>query len=95
MDLNSSPRLEGAHIEFTTKCNLKCSYCAVSQPDDVGRDIGLPTIDAVIADVVALRVPKVGISGKADRCRFQGCAISNLARKFRTIGGWSSLVVSI
>lgn len=99
MDLRRSPRLDGAHIEFTTNCNLKCSYCAVSQPDYVGRDIDLPTIDALIADVVALRVPNVGISGHGETTSLPEwqvharrlidagskiAAISNLAKTYST-----------
>jgi|10_taG_2_1085330.scaffolds.fasta_scaffold00033_13 MoaA/NifB/PqqE/SkfB family radical SAM enzyme len=32
MDLTKPGRLYEAQVEFTTNCNLKCTYCALSQP---------------------------------------------------------------
>jgi MoaA/NifB/PqqE/SkfB family radical SAM enzyme len=66
MDLRSSPRLDGVHVEFTTNCNLKCTYCAVSQPDYVGRDLDPSTIDRLLSELVALRISNVGISGHGE-----------------------------
>jgi hypothetical protein len=39
IDLHSSPITRSAFIEITSRCNLRCVYCAVSQPEYVGRDM--------------------------------------------------------
>lgn len=99
MDLLSSPLLHSAFLEFTTSCNLKCSYCAVSQPDYTPRDMDVAVAQAALADLVTLRVPQVCISGHgettalpnwqdhAHRLIDAGCkvdAISNLAKTYST-----------
>lgn len=44
-------------IEYTTNCNLRCSYCAVSQPNWPGRDLD-PKFAEFITKAVINRKPK-------------------------------------
>ena len=38
-DLLRSHRTALIHLEFTSRCNLRCTFCAVSQPTYHGRDL--------------------------------------------------------
>lgn len=97
MDLQASPRLKGAYIEFTTSCNLKCCYCAVSQPEYVPLSLDLPTLDGLIDDLVSTGAQNANINGHGETTALPGWhvharrlidaglrlgAISNLAKKY-------------
>ncbi len=47
-NLLASPFTRIAHIEFTSRCNLRCVYCAASQPDYKGVDLDAETIESFI-----------------------------------------------
>lgn len=97
MNLCDTPRLEAVQIEFTSSCNLKCSYCAVSQPDYVARDLEEQTLEQIIADAVSLRVEHAVVNGHGETTSLPGwqtharrlidagikvSAISNLSKQY-------------
>ena len=66
IDLCQSPRVAGAHVEFTSACNLKCAYCAVSLPQYVPLDFEEGALDGAIDDLIKIGVPDVGVSGHGE-----------------------------
>ena len=59
-------RLKFAHLEITSKCNLRCTYCAVSQPDYRGYDLGTGTVDQILDDLELLGVETVCLNGHGE-----------------------------
>ncbi len=57
-DLLESPSTKVAHIEFTSRCNLRCVFCYASQPEYKGMDLDVETIENVI-EALKTRNPKV------------------------------------
>jgi len=57
-NLLESPRTKVAHIEFTSRCNLRCVFCYASQPDYKGMDLNVETMENVI-EALKTRNPKV------------------------------------
>lgn len=66
MDLVHIRRLQRVTLEFTTRCNLKCTYCAVTRPWHPKRDLDLSEFDSVIAEMRSLGVEQVQISGAGE-----------------------------
>lgn len=52
-------------LELTTRCNLRCLYCALSQPSFHGRDLEFDR-DAMIAELARIGVRNVQISGHGE-----------------------------
>lgn len=52
-------------LELTSRCNLRCIYCAVSQPDYKGRDLEI-TRDEVVEQIVSLGPSEFQISGHGE-----------------------------
>lgn len=52
-------------LELTTRCNLRCLYCALSQPEFHGRDLDFDR-EAMIAELARLGVHNVQISGHGE-----------------------------
>ncbi|MBI4879376.1 MAG: radical SAM protein [Planctomycetes bacterium] len=65
-DALASTWLLHAAIEFTSRCNLRCVYCAVSQPDYVGSDLAPEYAFAVVQDLAKLGMPTVALNGHGE-----------------------------
>ena len=65
-DLLKSHKTREFQLEFTSRCNLRCVYCAVSQPDYVGRDMPTEDFDRLVEDLKARRVEQVLINGHGE-----------------------------
>lgn len=70
--LIGSPRLASAHLEFTTSCNLKCSYCAVSRPTYQATTLSDSLLKQAIDELIALRLHDVNISGHGETTSIPG-----------------------
>lgn len=95
-DLLESTETDTVFIELTTRCNLRCTYCAVSQPTYRGIDLALDGFENFVAQMKSRRVRHVNLNGHgestivgdwhsyADRLADEGFALSittNLAKR--------------
>jgi MoaA/NifB/PqqE/SkfB family radical SAM enzyme len=55
-----------AFIEFTSRCNLRCVYCAVSQPDYEGTDLEIPNIDELVSELRKRGTGRVCVNGHGE-----------------------------
>ena len=46
---NDALPLGELRVDLTSRCNLRCVYCAVSQPDYRGADMSVDTFEAIVA----------------------------------------------
>jgi len=96
LDLLASPMTARADIEFTTRCNLRCVYCASLLPGYEGNDLDLSLLDPFVAGLQRRQVLIVGVSGHGetttvrdwhrhcDKMLDRGCRLylsTNLARE--------------
>jgi MoaA/NifB/PqqE/SkfB family radical SAM enzyme len=65
-NLLESPRTKIAHIEFTSKCNLRCVFCYVSQPNYKGVDLDIETMESIIESLKSRNVKVVTVSGHGE-----------------------------
>jgi hypothetical protein len=65
-DLLSSPFTSSAYLEFTSRCNLRCVYCAVSQPTYVGQDIEASVLDEAIRVLQARKVDHIQVNAHGE-----------------------------
>lgn len=64
-------RTRVVYVEMTSRCNLRCVYCAVSQPDYVGSDLGVDP-DQLVHQIAALEPREVQISGHGETTMLKG-----------------------
>jgi hypothetical protein len=55
--------IEKVTLEFTTRCNLKCTYCAVTRPWHRKADLDISEFDQLVREMKSLGVKQVQISG--------------------------------
>ena len=60
------------HLELTSKCNLRCVYCAVSQPSYKGEDLDLDISTSISEWIVRNKVPNVNLNGHGETTILQG-----------------------
>jgi MoaA/NifB/PqqE/SkfB family radical SAM enzyme len=70
--LAESFRLFNAHIEFTSNCNQRCVYCAVSQPGYKGRDMPSPLLDQAIASLGQMGLKRAICNGHGENTMIPG-----------------------
>ena len=66
LDLLSSPVTNLVNFEFTTRCNLRCTYCAVSLPDYVGVDFEIDDFDKLVEQLKARKLKTVNVNGHGE-----------------------------
>jgi MoaA/NifB/PqqE/SkfB family radical SAM enzyme len=65
-DAMASHRTQAVNIEFTSNCNLRCSYCAVSQSDYVGAEMSADTVDLVYRGLQDRGLEMVTLNGHGE-----------------------------
>src|ERR1700757_2642181 len=55
--------IDAVLLAATTNCNLRCTYCAVSQPWYTGHDFDFTHIEKLVQEMVAAKGIRVQISG--------------------------------
>ncbi|MDO9706840.1 radical SAM protein [Paracraurococcus lichenis] len=70
--LLESPVTRVLHWEMTRQCNLRCTYCAVSQPNYRGEDMDLGDFDALVATLRARRVQTLVVNGHGETTGIPG-----------------------
>ncbi len=66
IDLLESPVINVVNIEFTSRCNLKCVYCAVSQPGYESADLDPKTLEILIESLKDSNVRVVNVNGHGE-----------------------------
>ncbi|MCP4216282.1 MAG: radical SAM protein [bacterium] len=98
-DLLQSTRTRVAHIEFTSRCNLRCVFCFASQPEYKGTDLNEETINDIIEVLKPRKPDVVSVNGHGETTVYKNwnihCdrmleagmplhVISNFSRRFST-----------
>lgn len=65
-ELVASSSTDTVFIELTTRCNLRCVYCAVSQPTYRGIDLALEGFENFVEQMKARRVRHVNLNGHGE-----------------------------
>ncbi len=58
--------MESVSIEFTTRCNLRCVYCGVTQPGYKAQDLALENFDELIQDLKKRRTNWILVNGHGE-----------------------------
>ncbi len=70
-DLLESHSTEVVHLEITSKCNLRCTFCAVSQPTYRGRHLDGDCLENVITGLIERRPGVVTVNGHGETTIFR------------------------
>lgn len=65
-ELLATSSLKAVHLEVTSKCNLRCTYCAVSQPEYKGYDLNLSSLPALLEALQDMNVETVCLNGHGE-----------------------------
>ena len=68
----SSKKTRIIHIEFTSKCNLRCIYCAINQNGYVFHSLSPETIEEIVQLIILRRVDVVSVNGHGETTTFPG-----------------------
>jgi MoaA/NifB/PqqE/SkfB family radical SAM enzyme len=60
-----------AHIEFTSRCNLRCVFCAASQPNYKGIDLSGEMLKMVLDDLTKRKTRLVCVSGHGETTTYK------------------------
>jgi len=71
-ELLASGRLKSVHLEVTSKCNLRCTYCAVSQPEYKGYDLNVDSLGSLIPALQELGVESISLNGHGETTFHKG-----------------------
>lgn len=82
--LLSVPFIHNVILSITTRCNLRCTYCGVSQPQYEGRDLDLAHFDDWAADFKKNGVRLININGHGETTMIPGW--EDCARKLLDAG---------
>ena len=67
MGLVDVPTTKTIHLEFTSRCDLRCVYCSVSGPNYVGQDLSFPkNFDQFVKEMKARNIQEVLINGHGE-----------------------------
>jgi len=61
-----SHRLATVHVEFTSRCNLKCVFCFASQPEYVGADLDAGTLGEIIGELNSRKINMISVNGHGE-----------------------------
>lgn len=64
--LKNSAQTYYAYLELTSRCNLRCVYCALSQPDYHGQDFEAAKFDDIVRDLKKRRTRFFMLSGHGE-----------------------------
>lgn len=65
-DLLTPATTETVYLELTSRCNLRCTYCAVSQPTYDGSDLPLERFDGFLEEMRQRRVQIIVMNGHGE-----------------------------
>jgi len=65
-ELLATSKLKLVHLEVTSKCNLRCTYCAVSQPEYKGYDLNVSNLPGIVADLKRLGAETISLNGHGE-----------------------------
>lgn len=71
-NLTQGFRCNWAHFEITSKCNLSCVYCAVSQPSYEGISLSSETASSITAWLLKHGVPNINLNGHGETTIVRG-----------------------
>jgi len=72
IDLLESHKTASAHIEFTSKCNLRCVFCAASQTPYQGVDMDRDTLKDAIEVIKTRQTRAIVVNGHGETTTYQG-----------------------
>jgi MoaA/NifB/PqqE/SkfB family radical SAM enzyme len=71
-ELLSLTTLKTVHLEVTSNCNLRCTYCAVSQPDYKGYDLNVDSLGPLISALQKIGVESISLNGHGETTFHKG-----------------------
>ena len=71
-DPTRSTSVRHVDVEYTSRCNLRCTYCSVSQPGYDGSDLDDVRARALIDDLMAFGAPNVAVNGHGETTMIKG-----------------------
>lgn len=59
-------------VEYTSNCNLRCAYCAVSGPNWIGKDLPQPMADRITQQIIKMKTKLAVIHGHGETTMIEG-----------------------
>jgi molybdenum cofactor biosynthesis enzyme MoaA len=72
LDALGARTTRSVNLELTSNCNLRCTYCPVSQPDYAGKDMGPELVDRMFAELRTRKVEMVCLNGHGETTMLPG-----------------------